>query len=102
MTSGKWARGKERRPELMTARWKKLSLQVRREEPLCRPCSPATPPRVTLATQVDHIDESNPDFYDRANLQPICMQCNIAKEMKRKGYTYTPRKRVAPDGWPIE
>ncbi len=84
MASGKWARGKERRPELATTQWRKLSLAIRAAEPLCRPCSKAG--RIVLAVQVDHIDEDHPDFYDPANLQPICAQCNAEKEIRRKGY----------------
>ena len=85
MTSGKWQGGKGRRPELFTARWKNLSKRIRREEPLCRLCDAKG--IVTLATQVDHIDETVEDYFLRSNLQPICMACNLEKEMRRKGYT---------------
>src|SRR5437879_1962174 len=98
MPSGKWALGKSRRPELATTRWRNLSEQIRREEPLCRPCWKKG--RTTRAEQVDHMDEDEPDFFLRSNLQPICARCNIEKEMKRKGYT--PKKRIGLDGFPID
>lgn len=98
MGKSNWAHSKDRRPELSTARWRALSLHIRRTEPLCRPCAAKGKP--VLATQVDHIDETNPDYFDITNLQPICMECNLAKEMRRKGYT--PRRRVGVDGWPVD
>ena len=96
MASGRWKGSKERRPELATVRWRKLSLWLRRVEPLCRPCRLAG--KTVLATQVDHIDEDYPDFFDVANLQPICARCNLEKEIKRKGYR--PRVPIGTDGYP--
>jgi 5-methylcytosine-specific restriction endonuclease McrA len=63
-----------------TAAWQRMRLSVLNHEPLCRAC--ASDGRVEAATVVDHIRRHNNDinlFYDRTNLQPLCVPCHNFK-----------------------
>lgn len=60
-------------------RWEKLRARFLSANPLCRPCSRKTPPRVTPATVADHIRDHKGDpalLYDENNLQPSCAPCH--------------------------
>lgn len=65
-------------------RWAKIAEQVKREEPLCRPCHKRGIARAT--TQVDHIvPKAKGGSDDRANLQGICDDCHKAKTAREQG-----------------
>ncbi len=67
------ARGYGRDHELMRKR-------VLTEEPLCRLCLEADPPRVTPTTIADHIvPKAEGGTDDRDNYQGACGPCHIAK-----------------------
>lgn len=57
-----------------TQRWRKLSRQIRSEEPSCRTCG-------APAFCVDHITPLSEcaDPFDRWNLQPLCRRCHNQK-----------------------
>lgn len=66
------------------ALWTKLVEQVKREEPLCRPCKACG--RVTPAAEVDHIKpKAQGGTDDRENLQGICSSCHAAKTAQEQG-----------------
>jgi 5-methylcytosine-specific restriction protein A len=59
--------------------------------PLCEHCRTAKPPRVRLATQLDHIkplEDGGDDFDcdDEQNRQGLCDDCHAAKTAKDRGY----------------
>jgi len=63
-------------------KWRNLRKQVLTEEPLCRQCKKNG--RITEATVVDHIHSVRlgGKFFDRNNLQPLCMSCHNSKSGK--------------------
>jgi 5-methylcytosine-specific restriction protein A len=66
-------------------RWRDLRLVVLNAEPLCRLC--VSRGRVSAATEVDHIAAHKGDavrFWSRANLQPLCRDCHIAKTREER------------------
>lgn len=67
-----------------TARWTRLSRAWRMEHPLCEECRKRGV--VKSAQVVDHIVPWPvcEDFFDRANLQSLCSDCNIAKGNRDK------------------
>ncbi len=70
------------------------------EYPLCVHCVAAG--RVTLATELDHVVplfKGGAD--DETNLQGLCAEHHKAKTAIDMGHTYTPRKTIGLDGWPI-
>lgn len=53
---------------------------VLREEPLCRICLEADPPRVTPSTIADHrIPKSQGGGDERENYQGVCDPCHVEK-----------------------
>lgn len=61
------------------ARWQRARVVFLGANPLCRPCSRKSPPRVTPATVVDHIVDHKGDqqlFWDETNWQPSCDCCH--------------------------
>ena len=67
-----------------TARWTRLSRAWRMEHPLCEECRKRGV--IKSAQVVDHIVPWPvcEDFFDRANLQSLCSDCNIAKGNRDK------------------
>ena len=64
------------------ATWTKTRERIlRRDQGLCQPCCKADPPRITMATQVDHVIPKHDPFSteDDGNLQSICTPCHRAK-----------------------
>jgi 5-methylcytosine-specific restriction protein A len=64
------------------AQWQSARVVFLAANPLCRPCSKKTPPRVTAATVVDHVVDHKGDqqlFWDQANWQPSCERCHNAR-----------------------
>lgn len=73
--------------------------------PLCDHCRTAKPPRVRLATELDHIkslEDGGDDFDcdDEQNRQGLCSECHKAKTAKDRGHRE--RQRIGADGYPIE
>ena len=69
--------------------------------PTCAICEAMTPPRYTVATEVDHIVplfKGGAD--DDSNRQSACAPCHEAKTARDIGYT--PRKHIGIDGFPSE
>jgi len=59
-----------------TARWRALRIQVLSDEPVCRECDRLP------SHDVDHIVPHRGDealFWDRANLQGLCVRCHARK-----------------------
>jgi len=68
-----------------TSRWTKLSRAFRAEHPLCAECQRKG--IIKPATCVDHIIPwpiCQDDFYNRANLQALCNECNHEKGQRDK------------------
>lgn len=66
-----------------TSAWRNLRAAVLRQEPLCRECQRHE--RVVAAVLVDHITPARTpgvDFFDRANLQPLCNDCHERKSQR--------------------
>lgn len=77
-------KGQERR-----ARW--LSGQ-----PLCVMCEGMTPPRVTLGTDVDHIQPlAKGGADDESNLQTLCASHHQEKSILDRGHTPRPKSPVS-------
>lgn len=64
-----------------TNRWKKLSLQVRQENPTCNGYTCRIKRRIAKTTEVDHIVPvtQGGDFWKRSNLQALCTDCHDRK-----------------------
>jgi 5-methylcytosine-specific restriction protein A len=78
--------------------WQRLRAQVLGDEPLCRMCNKAG--RLRLARELDHIKpKSHGGTDERANLQPLCVECHTLKTARDKGHTL--RARTGADGWPV-
>jgi len=82
-----------------TSRWTKLSRAIRAEQPLCAECQRRG--IIRPATCVDHITPwpicGESGFFDRANLQPLCDECNNLKGIRDKPQIIA-WKRAHP-GW---
>lgn len=69
-----------------TWRWTQLSRAFRIEHPLCEECKRRG--RLRPATCVDHIEPwpicGEQGFFDRANLQALCNDCNNRKGQRDK------------------
>jgi 5-methylcytosine-specific restriction protein A len=66
--------------------WEKARKLFLAEHPLCRPF--AERGRVAEAHEVDHVIPHRGDqdlFWDRANCQPICVDCHLAKSKAEQG-----------------
>lgn len=79
LTAGRWCIEHSRSAGhqlYATKRWKILRDQVRQEEPFCRTdCG-------RLTDDIDHIMPHRGDealFFDRSNLQGLCLECHSAK-----------------------
>lgn len=61
--------------------WKCVRLQRLEDYPLCEICERAEEPRITPATEVDHVIpiEAGGAPLDQANLQSLCKSCHSAK-----------------------
>lgn len=59
-------------PRYGTERWRRLSEQVRREEPFCFNCQRLTEVADHIVPVIDAPDR----FFDRANLRGACQDCN--------------------------
>lgn len=70
--------------------------------PLCENCLKKTPPRITLATELDHriaLDNGGKDFdEDPGQKCGLCHDCH--KEKTDKDMGYRPRLAISLDGWP--
>lgn len=65
-------------------RWDAIAAQVKREEPLCRPCKANG--KVTATAQVDHIvPKAQGGTNDRDNLEGICDLCHREKTAREQG-----------------
>ena len=82
-----------------TSRWTKLSRAIRAEQPLCAECQRRG--IIRPATCVDHKTPwpicGEEGFFDRANLQPLCDDCNNQKGLRDKAKIIA-WKRAHP-GW---
>ena len=72
-------------------RWREARASFLREEPLCRKCKEADPPRLTPATVVDHVIPHKGNqrlFWDRSNWAGLCTTCHSAVKQReeRRGY----------------
>lgn len=69
-----------------TYRWARLSRAFRAEHPLCAECNRNG--IIRAATCVDHITPwpicGEQGFFNRANLQPLCEDCNNRKGQRDK------------------
>lgn len=71
-----------------------------RLHPLCVMCEKEN--RVTAATELDHIVALiNGGTNEDSNRQGLCSEHHKAKTAQDMGKTYTPRRRIADDGWPV-
>lgn len=69
--------------------------------PLCVMCQAKTPPRITIATDLDHITAlTNGGKDDADNRQGLCAPCHEVKTAQDMGYEHKPRMTVGIDGWP--
>jgi len=67
------------------ADWRRVRERVLAIEPLCRECDKQG--RVTVATEVDHIDPfegvDDPRRLDPENLRPLCTPCHRARTARQ-------------------
>lgn len=70
--------------------------------PLCVRCAAKSPPRVSLATQLDHTVALEHGGKDTAsNRQGLCDECHKDKTAEEFGHTRKPKVRVGLDGFPL-
>lgn len=78
LTAGRWCTNHSQSAGhhfYASKRWKILRDEVRQAEPFCRICG-------QLMTDVDHVVPHRGDealFFDRSNLQGLCLECHSAK-----------------------
>lgn len=68
-----------------TARWKRLSKSVRRENPLCEDCLAEGKKAPELSTDVDHVIdvEVRPDLaFEKSNLRALCTSHHSKKTLR--------------------
>lgn len=67
-----------------TARWRRVSIQVRKDKPLCEHCQQNG--FIEPSTQTDHIVpiEHGGDKFNYHNLQALCDKCHARKTQKDK------------------
>ncbi len=85
-----------------TSKWRSLRKRHLAGEALCVMCKAEGV--LTVATVVDHITPHKGDlalFWNPANLQSLC-QSHHSSDKQRIEHGSKPRRRIAPDGWPIE
>ena len=68
--------------------WKLLRAEILSRHPLCVMCLQSR--RVKAAKHVDHINgfKSRSEFFDRSNLQPLCVRCHSKKTNQAGGPDY--------------
>ncbi len=74
--------------------WKVLRLEILREHPYCRMCLKK---RIfTKATHIDHINGFNneDEFFDRDNLQALCLPCHSSKTHAAGGDDWLRRRKA--------
>ena len=80
-------------------RHQQMRERLRREVILCEECTRNG--RVTAGTVADHIIPlAKGGTGDRSNYQLLCRLCAEAKDVRDRGATLKPKRRVMPDGWP--
>jgi 5-methylcytosine-specific restriction endonuclease McrA len=75
--------------------------------PLCVRCQRKDPPRVSAATQLDHIvalANGGKDFDEDqgTNRQGLCDSCHEEKTAEDLGYQHRARRIIGLDGFPID
>ena len=74
-----------------------------RRHPLCVGCLAKSPPRTTVATELDHIKPLHQGGTDTPeNRQGLCGECHLEKSVTERGHTYRPKVQVGADGWPVK
>lgn len=73
------------------------------KHPLCVACLAMTPPRVSVAVELDHVVPlhlGGKDVPD--NRQGLCVDCHTEKSKTERGHTYKPKVQIGLDGYPVE
>lgn len=87
------------------AQWDRLRIAVlRRDNGLCQ-CDECQGGRVriTPATEVDHIKpKAQGGTDDPDNLRAVAHECHLRITAQQMGRTYTPKRAIGLDGFPIE
>ena len=87
-----------------TQQWKRMRTVVLRDQPLCVACQRAGRGSLSVAQHVDHIIPHRGDrdlFFDKDNLQPLCVSHHsfkTNKEMSGKIYDYKRNKITDEEG----
>ena len=98
-----WDKGPNPDRRLQGRAWQKLRARWLQEHPVCVMCGTKSPPRVTLATILDHIrPRSKGGTEVESNLQALCKDCDRIKQALDRGYKPRKRKRVGLDGWAVD
>lgn len=84
------------------AAWDKLRLTIlARDHYICQ-CDQCGLKRPTPATEVDHITpKAKGGTDDPANLRAVASECHKRITAQQQGKTYTPRRTIGADGWPV-
>ena len=70
--------------------------------PLCVLCLAKTPPRVTVAVELDHIKPLHQGGTDTPdNRQGLCTDCHTEKSKTERGHTYKHKRKIGIDGFPL-
>ena len=83
----------------------KIRQQYFSERPLCESCKNKMPPRITQATELDHIVALNNGGTDDPfnifnNRQGLCKKCH--DEKTKIDLNYKPAPKIGLDGFPVE
>jgi 5-methylcytosine-specific restriction protein A len=82
-------------------RWQRIRERVLRRAPLCYICLAASPQRVTVALEVDHVRPlSQQGTDDDSNLAGICKPCHLDKSARERGAK--PKRAFGVDGLPVD
>ncbi len=83
--------------------WQKARDAYLAQRPLCAMCAALSPPRLSAATVVDHIQPHRGDpvlFWDQDNWQGLCTSCHISRKqrLERSGHV---QPQIGDDGFPL-
>lgn len=93
--------GRAKSKRITGSRLQKIRASHFARNPLCVDCLRRTPPRIRLATQLDHVVAlTNGGTDTEDNRQGLCEECH--DEKTRRDLGHKPKPKIGLDGWPVK